>query len=70
MLSKILFMPSDLPHGCNREFTQQDAPADDAPKKSRNERSHKLLASQLVNINFATQDFKKRVLVRTLKFFE
>ena len=34
----------------NREFTQHDAPADDEPKKSRNERGHAILSQALARI--------------------
>ena len=34
----------------NREFTQHDAPADDEPKKSRNERVHAILSQVLARI--------------------
>jgi len=33
-----------------REFTQHDAPADDEPKKSRNERGHAILSQALARI--------------------
>ena len=34
----------------SREFTQHDAPADDEPKKSRNERGHAILSQALARI--------------------
>ena len=34
----------------NREFTQHDAPADDEPKKSRNERGQAILSQALARI--------------------
>ena len=40
-----------LTHHCaTREFTQQDAPADDEPKKSRNEHDHAILSQALARI--------------------
>ena len=37
-------------HGVIREFTQHDAPDDDEPKKSRNERGHAILSQPLARI--------------------
>ena len=37
----------------NREFTQHDAPADDEPKKSRNERGHTILSQALARIRIS-----------------
>ena len=34
----------------DRKFTQHDAPADDEPKKSRNERGHAILSQALARI--------------------
>ena len=34
----------------NREFTQHNAPADDDPKKSRNEHGHAILSQALARI--------------------
>jgi len=48
-LFSFLILPPNL-RLHSREFTQHDAPADDEPKKSRNERGHAILSQALARI--------------------
>ena len=47
---KLTLPPMFLKYFLIREFTQHDAPADDEPKKPRNERGHAILSQALARI--------------------